>query len=284
MRKLLLCACAALLMLVAPAEVGAQVFFYYKDLPAMALDNESVGFQVSVKPDSYSYAPTMHVRIKNKTERTLYIDLGNTFLTVNDDSRSYYVPSSTATTEGRVSGASVNLGLVNVGGGVSSSETTTVFSQRVLAVPPMSSKNLEVQHIIVSPIPEMAIYCNPSRVENGMVIPRCQLDADRYPRVPEGETWTFGPDDENTLTFSVMVTCSFEESCAETFTLRRGYYVDRTACYKDRPGMKFWDVKDPLTMTEKGRQMMSGVFPEWESWGDYFMLYSYKSWANSLVE
>ncbi len=285
MHKFIIGAIAALFVILSPAETRAQIAFFYKEWPDMALDNENVEIQTSVKLESQSYnGPILHVRIKNKSAETLYVDLGNTFITVNDESRCYYTPSSTSTTEGCAHGAGINLGLVSVGGGVSSSETTTTFAQRVLAIPPMSAKNLELQQLLVLPVPEMGIYCDIYESYDNMVFPRCQSDAALYPRVPEGETWTFDPHDK-TIRFSVMVTCSFEESCAETFTLRRGYYVHRTACYKNWPGIKFWNPKNINTLSEKGRQKMLGLFPDWDSWGDFFLLNSSgSSKSDSLVE
>ncbi len=277
---MLLAVCAALFMTLAPVEVGAQVFFFYKDWPEMTLDNENVELITYIENDGRFYEACMNVRIRNKSDRTIYIDLGNTFLTVNDESRCYYTPSSTSVTEGKSSGVGVNLGLVNVGGGTSSAQTTTTFTQRVIALPPMSAKNLELKQLIVAPVPEMAIFCD---IFENFISPRCQLDATQYPRVPEGQTWTFGPDD-NTLRFSVMVACSFDESCAEPFTLRHGYYVDRTACYKNRLGLKCWDAKIPCMLSEYGLKVLAEFFPEWDSWGDFFLLSATKSRANSVLK
>lgn len=283
MRGFILGTIAVLFVISVPFEAGAQVVFFYKEMPEMALDNENIEIQTSVKLKIVGYrscGPYLHVRVRNKSDKTLYIDLGNCFISTNDESRCYYTPSSTAKTEGRSHGVGVNLGLVSVGGGTSSAETKTVFAQRLLAIPPMSAKNLESQQILFIPVPEMAVYCE---VVEDEVFPRCQIDAARYPRVPEGATWTFEPYEE-TIRFSVMATCSFDEKCAETFTLRRGFYVDRTACYKNRPGAKFWDYDNPLVLMEKGRQRMLEAFPEWDSWGDYFVLYPFNSGTNSWVE
>ena len=48
--------------------------------------------------------------VRNKTKRTLYVDLGNSFFISMGQATCYYVPSSITTTHGASSGGSVNLG------------------------------------------------------------------------------------------------------------------------------------------------------------------------------
>lgn len=271
MRKIIFGAVAALFMFLAPADMQAQVAFFYEEQPEMALDNENVEFQATVEylyfeKSYHRLTPKMCVRVKNKTDKMLYIDLGSSFLTVNDEGRSFYIPSSSSTTEGRSSGAGINLGLVNFGGGTSSSETTTTFAQRVVAIPPMSAKNLEPQPIFIAPMPEMAIY-----IDKDSGLPKCRKSSKKFPnKVPEGETRTFGPDD-SPLRFSTMITCAFDEGCTETFTLRRGFYVDRTACYDDNATYGYYKVVEVYT-GQRDQDDLLKVFPEWHSWGGFFLV------------
>ena len=62
------------------------------------------------------------VKVQNKTDHTIYIDLGNTFITRSGEAQAYYVPSSTVTSKGKTAGGSVNLGsvasAVGIGGAV----------------------------------------------------------------------------------------------------------------------------------------------------------------------
>lgn len=98
--------------------------------------------------------------ISNKTDNTIYIDLGNTFYVSMGQSFPYYVPVSTTTSSGSSSGAGINAGAIagalgiggglatlaggiNIGGGKSNATTTTTFSQRVIALPPHSTHTLE---------------------------------------------------------------------------------------------------------------------------------------------
>ena len=102
--------------------------------------------------------------MKNKTSRILYVDLGTTFFIRLGETICFYTPSSTTTSHGKSGGAGVNLGAVtgalgiggvagnlangvNVGGGTTSSTTSTTYSQRIVAVPPMSSIELTPQYL-----------------------------------------------------------------------------------------------------------------------------------------
>lgn len=104
------------------------------------------------------------ISLKNKTNRTIFIDLANTFFIYNDNSMPYYIPSATSTTTGNFQSGSVNLGAVtnalgvngvlgtlangiNVAGGNSSHNTQVIYSQRIISIPPMSLFTLEPQTI-----------------------------------------------------------------------------------------------------------------------------------------
>lgn len=101
------------------------------------------------------------INIKNKTDRVLYVDRGNCFRVYSDGYAYCYYDASTQTTvnQGGGSGGSVNLGSVagalgiggvvgqvaggvNVGGGTSSSISTSYSTQRIISIPPHGSKYL----------------------------------------------------------------------------------------------------------------------------------------------
>ncbi|MBP3788462.1 MAG: hypothetical protein J6I52_02450 [Prevotella sp.] len=105
------------------------------------------------------------VSVKNKTKNTIYLDLGNTFFIRGEQAEAYYIPTANSSTSGTSSGVGVNMGAVagamgiggaagklasgiNVGRGSSQYNTTITYSQRVIAIPPMSSKELEPKTII----------------------------------------------------------------------------------------------------------------------------------------
>ncbi len=105
--------------------------------------------------DFSNFGVKLYVNVKNNTDRTIYIDLANTFLRRLSESYSLYTPESTSTTTGTSKGTSVNLGAftggllsgVSVGSGSSKSSTTVTYAQRVVAIPPQSSRDLAPQFI-----------------------------------------------------------------------------------------------------------------------------------------
>lgn len=98
---------------------------------------------------------------KNCTDKTLYIDLGNTFrVDKHGNYKVYYDTKQTTVTQGSGSGASMNIGSVvnaigingvlgglangiNVGANSSASASTTYSKQRVIAIPPKGQRILE---------------------------------------------------------------------------------------------------------------------------------------------
>ena len=101
----------------------------------------------------------LEVSLYNKTNKAIYIDLANSYFIECDNARPLFVPSSTSSGKSSTSGGSVNVGAVtsaigiggavgtlaggiNVGGANTSTNTTTVYSQRIISVPPMASISL----------------------------------------------------------------------------------------------------------------------------------------------
>lgn len=99
---------------------------------------------------------TMDVILYNKTNKRLYVDLASCFYIECDNAQALYVPSSTSSGESSTSGGSVNLGSIagaigiggalgtlasgiTVGGANTNTNTTTVYSQRIVTIPPMAS-------------------------------------------------------------------------------------------------------------------------------------------------
>lgn len=102
------------------------------------------------------YKDELMVRVRNKSQNTIFLDLANTFFGRGDEAQAYYVPTATSVSVGHSSGAAVNMGAVagslgiggavgtlangvTVGGGKTSTSTTIEYSQRIVSVPPMSS-------------------------------------------------------------------------------------------------------------------------------------------------
>lgn len=122
----------------------------------MADENDKWTPVMQFKKLSRYLIPTLELRISitNKTDKVLYLDLANTTRTSDMKGyRAFFDGTQTYETQGRSSGAGVNLGAVagalgiggavgtlasgvNVGGGNSSSVTTVKGQQRIMVLPP----------------------------------------------------------------------------------------------------------------------------------------------------
>lgn len=104
--------------------------------------------------------PACKVVVKNKTNKTIYVDLANTFFFRGTNAAAYYVPTATTSASSSSTGAGVNMGAVanavgvggaigklangvTVGGEHTNTSSTTVFSQRVISIAPLSSIELQ---------------------------------------------------------------------------------------------------------------------------------------------
>lgn len=168
-----------------PQDKEANILFYQckiKEGSVVADKNLELDFKCTTSkygtrggvypiPNSSS----LTVIARNRSNKTIYIDLGETFLIRDSESIQCYVPSATSHTDGSSTGGSVNMGAVagalgvggslgtlangiNVGGSNSSATTTTTFAQRIVPVPPMSEREIGTFDII--PMDNRGIYKN----------------------------------------------------------------------------------------------------------------------------
>lgn len=123
------------------------------------LSNEDVevNFLKMAAPSEYGLLVLRYyIEIKNKTNKIIYIDKGNSFRSINNVSTPFYDTKQISVSSGSGSGGSVGLsgiasalgvgGIVgdiasgvSVGGGSSSTVSTTYTQLRILAIPPQSS-------------------------------------------------------------------------------------------------------------------------------------------------
>lgn len=189
------------------------------------------------------------VKIFNKTDKTMFIDLGSSFITRGDEAQPYYTPSATSTTHGASSGASVNMGAVagalgvggslgtlangvNVGGGTSNSSTTIEYSQRVIAIPPKSAKSLEPQFLFVGGgkgMPQTEVT-DRSDKKNWMISVKSL-----YKNLQVGDIIHWKKEDES-IKLSFHLSYAFDESCSLSNQLNVGFYTSET--YGIRTKMK----------------------------------------------
>lgn len=202
--------------------------------------------------DQSIYNHAFSVSIKNKTSRTLYIDLGNTFFVRGEAATAYYIPSATSTASTSSSGVSVNAGSVagalgiggsigklangiNVGGGGSSATVSVTYSQRVIAVPPKSSKILDYKYLFDGySCPGLEVY-EAQRYEPFFTrVNFLDVDGDKY-KYMMLEKHQFNPS-SSPLRFSFFVTYSDAEDCVTTKSMEVNLFVKEiigSGCYND---------------------------------------------------
>lgn len=130
-----------------------QIHIY--PIPSLSFNNKS----------SYAYAhegknQRIGVSIINKTDRVIYLDFGSSFIYRNAKAHVCYTPTSTTNSKGSQSGISLGLGPVadvlgiggiagtlangiGISGGTNNSKSTTVYSQRFIAIAPHSTQPFE---------------------------------------------------------------------------------------------------------------------------------------------
>jgi hypothetical protein len=213
-------------------------------------------------PENYS----IQINLQNKTKNTIYIDLGKTFITLGSESYCYYIPTTTSNSSDVSNVGSVNLGSVgnalglgngatnllngvNVGGSSSKMSTTTTYSQRVIAIAPMSKINLEEK--ILFPLGYDSAY-------NSFVKTRRLSNTSFEAYIPnkyeEGKSIEFG-ETNSPINWTSFITYSFDESCLRTA------YIQATLFVNQMIGLKrnFWSK--PF-MSEK--QLNSTLSSDWK--------------------
>lgn len=111
----------------------------------------------------YDY-PAVIISLTNNTDKVMYVDLANSFITKGQTAEPYYIPSATTTSSTSTTGGAFNLGgitgalgvgglagsLANattIGGNTGSTTSNVVFSQRIVSIPPHSSISLPYKSI-----------------------------------------------------------------------------------------------------------------------------------------
>lgn len=80
--------------------------------------------------------------LTNRSNKILYVDLGNTYLIQDGESLIYYTPGSVSSSNTSMTGTSVGLGTISIGTGNAATTTETKINQRILQIPPGVSKIL----------------------------------------------------------------------------------------------------------------------------------------------
>lgn len=146
-------------------KANAIWYFLAKKQNAVSQDSNIIvqyGIYTKFANTNYNLGPypTMRIKVTNKTDKIIHIDLGTSYLKKNDIANVIYTPTITSTMTGHSVDIGVNagaianavgiggmvgtaLGGVNIGGSKGSSSTTTTYAQRFMSIPPKSSVLLE---------------------------------------------------------------------------------------------------------------------------------------------
>lgn len=145
--------------------------FVDKRILSSNMEKKVKGFTPMLFPE---YDPAIKVRIQNKSDHIIFVDLGSSFFMRDGEALPYYIPTATSTSHGSSSGVGINLGGVasalgiggaagkiasgtSVGGSHENSSSTVVYSQRVISIPPHSTKELDPQ-ALTPPTDKQKIY------------------------------------------------------------------------------------------------------------------------------
>lgn len=175
------------------------------------------------------------ITLTNKTNRSIYIDQGNSFvLHYKKGAVPFYTPKVSTTGTASSDGSSIGFGGSHVGFIVGSSETetnsTTIYSQRIVTIPPKGTLSLEPQDIGMSyrynrKISDYLIYhCYfPFFIQKGLVEEKDKYYSVEFNKLKIGESIDVPMQDDNP--FSVHLTYSFDEQQKATQSMRQDFYL-----------------------------------------------------------
>lgn len=222
----------------------------------LSFRSEAVGYFNGNKDCPNPHDVNLYILIRNKTSKTLYLDLGNCFFISGASAFPFYIPTATSNTSGRTTGVGVNLGGVSgalgiggsfgklasgisIGSSKSHFTTTTVFSQRVIAVPPMTVKTLDP----VSLFPKDAEILTDDLKYAGTYGP-LSMYFPKTDMLKIGEERNY--DESNSLApFGTMITYSIDEELTESHRLSASFFLQKIIGTKaaHKLDQKFFDVK-----------------------------------------
>jgi hypothetical protein len=190
----------------------------------------------------------LQVIIKNKSNKTIYVDLGNTIMMRGTESIPCWVPSSTSSTHGSTAGVGVNMGAVakaagiggaagtiangvNVGTSSTNFSTTTTYAQRVVPIPPLSERVLGNMALFQKSNPNL--YKIQSEIYTSFSIANLLnifLPSDMIPAIGEVKNYDNGED----LRFGTYLTYADDENQTQPYTLNASFGLSKIVGLKAR--------------------------------------------------
>lgn len=188
--------------------------------------------------------PALSIHVENLSDRTIYVDLGNSFFVRMGQSFCYYIPSSTTSSSSSSSGAGVNLGSVagalgvggvvgqlaggvNIGGGSTNGGSTTTYAQRVISVPPKTKIALDAQYVFGN---ENRTVCPGLRYRGRSGVPYDRWPIFRFPKksaagpLMNGEHCKYS-EESSPFNVAAMIAYSFNENCSNERILYANIYL-----------------------------------------------------------
>lgn len=183
---------------------------------------------------NFDSRPTPHIviTVKNRTERTVYVDLQHSFAIINEELYPLYIASSEVTTQSNTTSVGLNLGLVGVGSAGTSASTKIIHAERFVNIPGETKKTIDIP---------LTKWNAPMKLNNvdGEIYTRTLSYAETNPNNKEynppyslinqnfihyGEVLTYN-DDENPFVLDMRLCYSFSEDMKPNYTQKSVYYT-----------------------------------------------------------
>ena len=225
----------------------------------IADSNVELSFKGSTrKHDRWDYiiGSNIIVIVKNRTRNTIYLDLANTFLVRGDYSEPYYIPKANSTTQGTHSSVGVSFGTpglgISVGQGTSQYNTSTVYSQRILAIPPLSSKELEAKVVIPTEGNDYGDRFTMKRIRKHRSSPGPRAPHIEYDNLPStvGESKLYQENDIP-VNISTLLTYSDKEDISNPKTLNTKFFIRQITGVPNNTGGSFEAVPKNFSSQQK---------------------------------
>lgn len=219
-----------------------------KDL-AKSLSKHSANERGDLKYEKLKYNcnnPALLIRVKNKTDKIIYLDLGNSFFSRNGEATPYYIPSSSSSSSVSERGGNVNMGSVagvlgiggivgelagglSVGGSSGTSTSNTIYSQRVISIPPKSVVAIDPQLLFI----KLGNICEGVHTKEIWKIWGYSpvISFDKEEKFNTGDTIKY-TEENSPLNFTVYISYSFNNDLSESHKLFGLYYLRKLIGYK----------------------------------------------------
>lgn len=217
--------------------------------------------------------PTLRIKISNRSNKIVFVDLGTSYLKKNDFASVIYTPTITSTMMGQSVGVGVNAGAiagaigiggmagvalngVSIGGSKGSSVTTTTYAQRFVSIPPKSSIFLD-DIVIFTPGTERAIgdYVHFKKMGIGKDKRLCCFSY-KFEDIESGSITDF-TEDTTPFRIGAYLNYSFDENFKNSTGIETTYYVRKIV------GSTVNTFNREVLGSNKEIKIVDNIFPEW---------------------